>query len=553
MPSVKDVEAGAAGENIASGTVEIDLLSLRDGIGIFCDGTEIQRCGNPRQVAPALDGIIVDKVLERIGSFLRIRAGFARVAGKNVVVTGPRGSGKTALLMELMARGEEIRCDRVVLIKDKFVVPFPRRFLVREVTLTPFPELEEHCKGLDRHRLEYGGSGFFFDPLAAGMPWNLAGGQPDFVFHLEPNRGGAAAVRQDGGVEMVKKLFLLANIQGAKAEHLRNLAKLVSSCRCYSLAAGDPWEAAEIISRACTDPAWEPPPHAHGLPQAAPEEALAAIRTTKPLSLPKTSFPIHMLTCHKDLDMALWCLKSFMYFSECCPEITIHDDGSLTQDDVELLREQLPGCEVIPREEADRRVGDALRKYPLCRKMRPAPGFHCALKVFDPWVYSSHDAIVVMDSDILFFRRPEQLLEYAEQGRACFSSDYQNAYSVEIGEMKSRLGIEVFERINAGLFVLCRKDHDLDVLEGYFEAYPETDGHQIWLEQTLHALLLSRAGAQRLDPAYQISGQAIGAATVSHHFVTDGSRELFAARGLEVLRRRGFPPPPPLPSGERAG
>ena len=268
---------------------------------------------------------------------------------------------------------------------------------------------------------------------------------------------------------------------------------------------------------------------------------LDAIRTTRPLFLPQASFPVHLLTCHKDLDMALWCLKSFMHFSEWCPTITIHDDGSLTKADGTLLQAHLPGCRVIPKEEADRRLDDVLRGHPRCRQMRQARGFHTARKLFDPWAYCSHDALVIMDSDILFFRRPQQLLEHADRGKACFGSDYQNAYAVETGEIRRRLGVEVLDRINSGLLVLGRNDYDLDLIEDFFGVFPETAADQLWLEQTLYALLLSRAAAQRLDPAYQISSQPIEAATVSHHFVSDGSREHFSTRGVEALRQRGFP------------
>lgn len=219
--------------------------------------------------------------------------------------------------------------------------------------------------------------------------------------------------------------------------------------------------------------------------------------------------------------------------------MTIHDDGSLTKSDMELFQMHLPRCRVIVRSEADQRMDDVLRGYPRCQRMRRALRFHCALKLFDPWVYSPTDVIVLMDSDILFFRRPHELLECAEKGKACFNADYQDAYAVRTGEIRHRMGIDVLDRVNAGLLVLEREKFDLDLVEQYFTTFPAPIHDLNRHEQTLYALLLSQAGAHRLSKVYQISKQPIEAATVSHHFVSDGSRLHFSTRGLKTLRRRG--------------
>ena len=50
-----------------------------------------------------------------------------------------------------------------------------------------------------------------------------------------------------------------------------------------------------------------------------------------------TDFEVHILTCHRDLLDALWCLKTFCFFSDTRPAIAIHDDGSLAASDFETL------------------------------------------------------------------------------------------------------------------------------------------------------------------------------------------------------------------------
>jgi len=262
-----------------------------------------------------------------------------------------------------------------------------------------------------------------------------------------------------------------------------------------------------------------------------------AIRETKRICHPEAEFSIHMVTCHKHVDMALWSLKSFSYYAGESPHIMIHDDGTLTAHDKELLRSHLDRCTVIDKAEADKTMNEALRDYPRCRQMRAKSAFYCALKLFDPSVYSPTDVIILLDSDILFFQHPSELLNYARRGNPCFNSDYQDAYALPIEELRRSLNVNVFSKVNAGLVVLRRADYDLNFMERYFTCFSSPIRDVNRHEQTLHALLLSRSEAHRLSNVYQVSRQRISAATVSHHFVNDGSRPHFYTRGTRALKR----------------
>ncbi len=261
---------------------------------------------------------------------------------------------------------------------------------------------------------------------------------------------------------------------------------------------------------------------------------------TRRLSYPEVEFSLHMLTCHRDIDMAMWCLKSFSYHAEVSPHLMIHDDGSLTERDKEVLRSHHARCTVIDRTEADRRLMSVLYAHPHCREMRQSRAFHCALKLFDPPVYSPTDVLVLIDSDILFFRQPSELLECAHQGSPCYNSDYQDAYSASRERLMQLLDLAVPGKVNAGLLVMRRQDYDLDFMERYFACWqspiPDPNRH----EQTLHATLLARCRAKRLNDAYQISKQPITSRTVSHHFVNDGSRSHFFSKGVRTLNERGM-------------
>lgn len=246
---------------------------------------------------------------------------------------------------------------------------------------------------------------------------------------------------------------------------------------------------------------------------------------------------MHTLTCHRNVDMTLWSLKSFAYFVGESPSITIHDDGTLTAADKALLDGHLDRCQIIDKALADETMAERLAAYPLCRQMRARKAFYCALKLFDPAEYAKAAVILLIDSDVLFFQRPGELLTCVRQNRPCFNSDYQDAYAEKTEDLQRRFGMNLLPKVNMGLAVMRRADYDLEFMERYFSHFPYEIRDVNRHEQTLYALLMSRLGAHRLGSAYQLSRQPIRDATVSHHFVNDGSRADFNTLGLRALRQ----------------
>ena len=247
-----------------------------------------------------------------------------------------------------------------------------------------------------------------------------------------------------------------------------------------------------------------------------------------------------MVTCHRNVDMALWCLKSLCFFAEESPSITIHDDGTLTAADKALLGAHLDRCRIIDKAVADERMAQVLAPFPLCQQMRTRADFYCALKLFDPAVFAVADTLLLLDSDVLFFQQPTELLACVRHQQPCFSSDYQDAYAAPSDALQHHLGNAVLPKVNMGIAVMRRADYDFAAMERYFSRFPSKIRDVNRHEQTLYALLMSVHGAHRLGSPYQLSRQPITDATVSHHFVNDGSRMQFSTLGISALRRRGM-------------
>jgi hypothetical protein len=274
------------------------------------------------------------------------------------------------------------------------------------------------------------------------------------------------------------------------------------------------------------------------------KRADALILETPPTPVdPAAEIEIHSLTCEKDYLDLLWCIKTFHYFSARPCNIVIHDDGSLSPKALDQLYRHLPGTTIISRTQADERMRDVLRRHPACQAFRER--LPLARRVFDFPTFACRDRFLILDSDVLFFRRPDAMLHAIDCRRLFFMSDYQDGYISTRPKLASRYGVDIMPRFNTGISCLGKEVFDLDFIEQYSKDV-ESAGLRShpWAEQTLFALLLSRHGdgVERLPDVYAISRTSISATTVSHHYVNDGSRAMFYTQGVPHLRRTTFIP-----------
>lgn len=282
------------------------------------------------------------------------------------------------------------------------------------------------------------------------------------------------------------------------------------------------------------------------------EQFPLAIYDSRPVACGETrGYEVHILTREKDRTMAFWALKSFYHHLGERPPLVVHDDGSLSEESFRLFGEHFPGCTVIRAgvAEADPGLREALQSLPLCSLWRFRCEFQLAKKLFDFPCFSAEPLIVGIDSDILFFRKPADILECAKASSPFMSSDYQEAYEFD-GALIRRANhdFELVPRLNSGLFGLRREAFDFTVVEALLEAVVDAAPARRfqfwkgWLEQTMLACLFSRSSGRRvLDLSrYQISSMLLGDHTVSQHFVNDGSRSAFYTWGLRRLDETGF-------------
>jgi hypothetical protein len=271
---------------------------------------------------------------------------------------------------------------------------------------------------------------------------------------------------------------------------------------------------------------------------------LPRILNARPIAAGEGPVEVHMLLHHQRALEGIWALYSFAHFAGLPCQMFVHNDGSLTASDAVRLHQVLPGARVISRQEADQLIVRRLAELGLSASIRFRDSLILALKLFDPFFFGAHSTFLLLDSDVLFFRRPSELVDdLVESGNpeppSLYSPDNGFRYCLSPETLRSLLGQECIAYVNTGVVRSTRSVLDLPRIERYLQ-HPDFWGTgprpSHYAEQTLWAMQLTAAGARQLPPGYAITPPLDGPIPASGHFCGGGyPATWFYSRGLPRL------------------
>jgi hypothetical protein len=173
-----------------------------------------------------------------------------------------------------------------------------------------------------------------------------------------------------------------------------------------------------------------------------------------------------------------------------CP--VIYDDGSLTQTDTAAIRRIFPDAEIIAAAVTEAKLDQYLpsSQFPTLRSRRLE--YFNLRKLTDIHV-NSQGWKLVLDSDMLFFRQPDFLLNWlASPQQPCYMVDVETAYGYS-DELMSRLaGATIPGKINVGICGLQSESIDWEELEYWCKTMIELEGTHYYQEQAMAAMLMAR-------------------------------------------------------------
>jgi len=250
---------------------------------------------------------------------------------------------------------------------------------------------------------------------------------------------------------------------------------------------------------------------------------------------------LHVLTSERDHAMALWSLCSYYYFSRRADPLRVHDDGTLSTEAIDLFQAFFPGAQVIRRRDADAFLAQELRRWPLLAALRQRVPH--VMKITDFPAFCRARRFLLLDSDVLFFDEPRELVEVAEWDTAhVFSEDLTNWYAVDASEVWLRRGFRLAPRINCGIGNVAKTGCDLARMEAFLRSgLVDIASCPPCIEQTLYALVAEYEGYRHLSGSYAVAKGPGTTGLVAKHYVGlvldrfRTARDYFFSEGVQHL------------------
>jgi hypothetical protein len=272
------------------------------------------------------------------------------------------------------------------------------------------------------------------------------------------------------------------------------------------------------------------------------EMAAAVARLEKQTLPPATGSPeVHFLTGARFWDQTAWCLYTLQAQAGMNFPTVFHDDGSADTAVRGRLDRLFPQARWQSEAEASADLGRFLpaARYPtLHGRWRVYPNIRKLLDVHA----GRRGWRLVLDSDMLFFRRPDFLLHWLRQpDRPLYMVDVQDSYGYSRELLESLAGTPVPFRLNVGICGLCSDAIDWDRLEGWCRRLQETAGTSYYLDQALIAILCSvqRCAVAPAEDYVVLPSEAEcrEPRAVLHHYVAGSKRGYFRHAWKVALSR----------------
>ncbi|MEO6787880.1 MAG: hypothetical protein ABI318_17285 [Chthoniobacteraceae bacterium] len=249
------------------------------------------------------------------------------------------------------------------------------------------------------------------------------------------------------------------------------------------------------------------------------------------------SVPVHVLAGEKDWQLCAWMLASFFHWTEQTWNLVIHDDGTLTEEIRRELATLFKTARIIPRSQADATLDAALKPLPFAYEFR---GMHrLALKIFDMAYYCEGRRFIVLDSDLLFFNHPREIMDWAGSDvRECwFSEDIAEHSLLSEKDALEDLSVKLWPRVNSGLCLIAKEAIDFEFCDRVLGETSIIKGDLGRVEQTLFATCASRHGKGGLLPkTYEVSLNRHAAEDCIARQYVAAVRDRFFGEGLKRLR-----------------
>jgi hypothetical protein len=215
--------------------------------------------------------------------------------------------------------------------------------------------------------------------------------------------------------------------------------------------------------------------------------------------------------------------------------LLIYSDGTLLQKHIKQLANVFPDARIMSSVDSKNQVSNAIADYPNCVKFRSAQP--CARRLIDFPILCGSRFILMLDSDILFLRRPHELMRHIDSnlpGRFVFERDMQDAYFTTRVNIQSIFNREIAATVNCGIMLADVSAFEYSMIEEWL-GQPGVENHP-WAEQTLWAMYAGEERTVLLGKEYDVTMSAkIEPDSVVKHYIKP-IRDFMYTEGIPRLR-----------------
>lgn len=237
---------------------------------------------------------------------------------------------------------------------------------------------------------------------------------------------------------------------------------------------------------------------------------------------------LHLLTGRRYWYQTAFCLWSLARHAGRPLAPVIYDDGTLAEEFRAPLHRLFPAARYVAQAETLARLDAHLpgTKFPALReRWLNYPNIR---KLTDPHLGSAGWKLVI-DSDLLFFRRPQFLLDWlGHPVRPLHAVDCETSYGYSRRLMNHLADAPVAELVNVGLIGLNSSELDWERIEHWCRTLLAREHTSYYLEQALSALLVAGRACAVAPAADYVTlprpPEADACRAVMHHYVAHSKR-----------------------------
>jgi hypothetical protein len=265
-------------------------------------------------------------------------------------------------------------------------------------------------------------------------------------------------------------------------------------------------------------------------------------RTALLLKEPETEevnpLAVCFLTGEKYIHQTIFCAHSLELVSKQKVRPLIFDDGSLTQNQIDHIHSRFPLAQIQSSDEILENLDAALpiSKFPSLRSRRLI--YPHLRKITDIHV-NSDGWKLVLDSDMLFFKKPDEILEWLQlPEKPLCMQDVMNSYGHSLALMKHLCGEPIPSKVNVGVCGIDSTTIDWEQLEYWCKRSLEIEGPQYTQEQALVAMMFAQTPFTMLPADTYIclpsQGDVQSKRGILHHYVAE-SKEWYLQQAWQLF------------------